>query len=269
MTVSEILNATTLPRLDAELMMARVLNVTRTGVMIASDQHVTEEQLQHWKDLELRRANSEPVAYITGIKEFHGRMFAVSPATLIPRPSTEEFVGHALSFILKKTETVTEVDSGISVITRILRPSDSWKTATIADIGCGSGCIGITLGIALPKRQFVMIDLSSQAMKVARGNAIALGLKNPTRWVIGDGSAAVSAFKEPFILVSNPPYIPNTEKLMRDVTEFEPHGALFAGDDGLDMIRPLLTAAKGNPLCLGVALECRTDQIAEIERLLS
>lgn len=275
MTVSDALTTAAIDRLDAELLLAHVLGTTRTAVMTAHHTILTEDQIIRWNDLLTRRRAGEPVAYITGIKEFYGRPFAVSPSTLIPRPSTEILVESAYALITDRKEGIVEADTGISVITQILSPSPiggggrGWrKTALIADIGCGSGCIGITLGLMLPKRKLLMIDLSSQAVDVAKGNAIALGLKNPVRWMVGDGSEAIAQITEPFILVSNPPYIPNIETLMRDVQDFEPHTALFAGEDGMDMIRPMLEAARKNKRCLGVAVECRSDQTHAINQIL-
>ncbi len=268
MTIHDALVASSLDHLDAEVLLAHVLGVVRTHVVAHPQQALTAEQERHWQQLRLRRANREPVAYITGSKEFYGRNFRVTPTTLIPRPSTESLVAATLDLLENKKEETKEVEPNISIITRVLRPkSDAWDGAMIVDVGCGSGCIGITLALEHnASRAFMMIDLSPQAMDIARHNTVSLGVQSSMRWIVGDGSAIIASLSEPFILVSNPPYIPNTETLMDDVQNFEPHLALFAGNDGLAMIRPLLSAAKANDQCLAIALECRNDQIERIQK---
>jgi release factor glutamine methyltransferase len=170
-----------------------------------------------------RRARHEPIAYITGIKEFYGRQFRVSPAVLIPRPETEILVETALALITnaKNHEAVKGVKE-------------------IIDVGTGTGCIAVTLALECPSARVVATDVSTAALAIARTNAELLGARVELleATLIPSGSQVE-------LIVSNPPYVPESDRasLSADVRDFEPGVALFAGSDGLDVIRELVPAA--------------------------
>ena len=218
----------TSPRLDAELLLARALEVRRLDLYLLHDRPLREPELAAARELIRRRAGGEPVAYITGVREFYNRTFAVTPAVLIPRPETETLVEVAL---------------------RRLRELRAHAEPTVADLGTGSGCIAVSLGAELPALRVVATDASSAALDVARGNAVAHGVGDRITFLEGDWAAPLTA---PFdIVVSNPPYVTTAEHAdtARDVREFEPRAALDGGAGGMDAYRALLAslAAKASP----------------------
>lgn len=170
-----------------------------------------------------RRSLGEPVAYLCGHREFYGRAFVVSPAVLIPRPETELLVERALAAIDDRAGMRRDVP--------------------IIDIGTGSGCIAITLAAERPGVRVVATDTSAAALEVARANASRHGVTDRLRFSEGTLTSGVSGVD---VVVSNPPYVPERDRnrLMRDVRDFEPSSALFAGEDGLDVIRPLIPEAQ-------------------------
>ncbi len=168
-----------------------------------------------------RRATHEPVAYITGEREFYGRPFIVSPAVLIPRPETELVIEEALGTLAERHP----------------------DTGTICDLGTGSGCLAITLALELPNARVIATDISKLALDVARLNAMALGAGDQVQF--REGAFFAGATDTYDLIVSNPPYVSDRDRatLMSDVVDFEPATALFSGDDGLDCIRELLRLA--------------------------
>ena len=166
-----------------------------------------------------RRGKREPLAYITGQREFYGRVFAVEPGVLIPRPETEIIVDAVLEIVRARTPP------------RIL------------DIGTGSGCLAITVAMELPAALLTATDNSEAALGVARANARQFGVDTRITFRAGDLLADGDG---PFdIIMSNPPYVPERDKASLDpeVRDYEPGAALFAGPDGLDVIRRLVPAA--------------------------
>lgn len=189
-----------------------------------------------------RRATHEPVAYITGVREFYGREFIVTPAVLIPRPETEAVV-----------EELTPPSSVVSEEGRQdARPGPSRPdrpvvpvapvVPVVVDVGTGSGCLAVTLALELPHVRVIATDVSRAALDVARANARALGAAR----VEFVEQALVPPGVRADVIVSNPPYVPERDRasLPADVRDFEPAGALFAGPDGLDVIRALVPAAR-------------------------
>jgi release factor glutamine methyltransferase len=166
-----------------------------------------------------RRATHEPVAYLLGTREFYGRPFAVQAGVLIPRPETELLVDVALEW------------------------AEAIGAATIADVGTGSGCIAITLALEQPGLSIIATDRSSDALAIAKSNAGVLGAADAISWHETDLLTGVNGPLD--LIVSNPPYVPERDRdsLSADVRDFEPPQALFAGADGLDVIRRLIPQA--------------------------
>jgi release factor glutamine methyltransferase len=166
-----------------------------------------------------RRATHEPVAYLLGTREFYGRPFAVQPGVLIPRPETELLVEVALEWV------------------------EATEARLIADVGTGSGCVAITLALEHPGLSIIATDRSPEALAIAKANADALGPTSAVEWRETDLLAGVTGPLD--LIVSNPPYVPERDRasLSADVRDFEPSLALFAGDDGLDVVRRLIPQA--------------------------
>jgi release factor glutamine methyltransferase len=211
-------------RLDAELLAAMALRIRRLDLYLQFDRPLEEEQLNAIRDLVRRRGDGEPVAHITGEREFHGRAFTVSPDVLIPRPETETLVDLALARA------------------RALRPDGAGLR--IVDAGTGSGCVAVTLAADLPAAHVVATDVSDAALAIAAANARRHAVADRVELVSGSWCDPLEG-REVDMVVSNPPYIPTAELngLARDVREHEPILALDGGVDGLDPYRSLLPSA--------------------------
>lgn len=265
MVIRDILSSSKLPKVESELLVAHVLGKNRTWVVAHVDDRLNQKELQRFHLEEARRMKGEPIAYITEKKEFYGREFLVSPSVLIPRPATEGLVGEALFFLKNPQTREEEVDSGISVLTAVLHPG---TPRIIVDVGTGSGAVAITLALEGVTQKIIAVDTSEEALVVAKKNAETLRAYDKIEFALVDGIEHVKNLREPFMVVSNPPYIPVGEELERDVVDFEPHEALFAGEDGLDVIIPLVEAAKANKKCTGIVMELRSDQVEAVASLL-
>ncbi len=247
--------------MDAELLIAHVLGKNRTWVIAHGEEKLN---LEHSEKIQLflkRRESGEPLAYITGTKEFYGRKFIVDESVLIPRPATESLIDDCLKFMKGETPLTHEIDSGISAY---IKRFQSNPIETIIDVGTGSGCIAITLslsaaGTSRPGVEIIGIDTSKEALSIAEKNKIALGAPE-IEFIHADGIEFIKGFDKPFLLVSNPPYIPVDTAIDSSVKDFEPHEALFAGEKGMNVIGPLIEAAKNNPECVGMIIEMRNDQ---------
>ncbi|HUF46555.1 MAG TPA: peptide chain release factor N(5)-glutamine methyltransferase, partial [Vicinamibacterales bacterium] len=188
-----------------------------------------------------RRAAYEPVAYITGHREFAGRDFLVTPAVLIPRPDTEVLV-----------------DAAIARTRACDRPAP-----LVVDVGTGSGCVAISLAAECPTARVVATDVSPDAIEVARRNAAAIGVSD--RVAFRQGSMLAGLADAPDLIVSNPPYIRDADRstLPPDVAHYEPALALDGGPDGLDAIRLLIASAAalapGGWLLFEMAFDQETD----------
>jgi len=168
-----------------------------------------------------RRQTGEPIQYITGHAEFYGLPFAVAPGVLIPRPETE----HLVEEVLRLVQDIPQ--------------------PRIADIGTGSGAIAVALAHALQHARIAATDLSSQALTIARANAEHNHIADRIEFLEGNLLAPLSERKFE-IIASNPPYVPlrDRDSLSVEVREYEPHSALFAGDDGLEIYRRLIPASR-------------------------
>jgi release factor glutamine methyltransferase len=211
------------PRLDAELLLGKVLNVPRVKLVIDAERPLSKEELAAYRALHMRRRAGEPVAYLLGEREFYGRSFRVDARVLIPRPDTEILVEVALARTLAR-----------SLSLRVL------------DLCTGSGCVAITIARERPTARVLATDISAAALDVARDNAVRLGAFN-TAFFEADLFALPPGARlaRLDLVTANPPYIPEGEapELAIDIRKFEPHGALFAGADGLDVLRRLVRDA--------------------------
>jgi release factor glutamine methyltransferase len=213
-------------RLDAELLLAHVLGATRTALFAHPERLVTEAEAAEFTAALHRRERREPLPYITGVREFLGLPFRVTPAVLIPRPETEVLV-----------ETVAA------------RLSSGWGREypfRLLDVGTGSGCIAIGLAHFLPRATVLAVEPSPDALAVAQQNAAALGVADRLEWVAAPFPEALAGHGDEFhAVVSNPPYIPEAEiaALQPEVRDWEPRGALSGGPDGLELIRALVAHA--------------------------
>ena len=206
-------------RRDAELLLQHALGVARAWLFAHDDETPAAERAAAFNDLVARRAAGEPIAYLTGRREFHALDLAVTRDVLIPRAETELLVEIALDRV----------------------PDD--EVVHVADLGTGSGAIALALARARPHARVLATDASEAALAVARANAHALGIRN-VAFARGDWCAPLAArgFE---LIVSNPPYIAVADPhLARGDLRFEPESALASGVDGLDAIRVIVRDAR-------------------------
>lgn len=236
------------PRLDAEVLLAFVLGWERVQLYTHYEDEVGEKDKARYRELIRRRAEGSPVAYLVGKKEFYSLSLAVSPAVLIPRPDTEFVVVEFLN---------------------LFKGKDSPRAV---DVGTGSGAIPLACAHQHKTARFVAIDLSPEALAVARKNAETHGLADRIEFREGDLLAPVAG-EGPFdAILSNPPYIPTATipTLEPGVARFEPHLALDGGPDGLRVVARLIDQAV--PLLKPgghLILEIGSDQEAPVRDLIA
>ncbi|HWE09416.1 MAG TPA: peptide chain release factor N(5)-glutamine methyltransferase [Solirubrobacteraceae bacterium] len=224
------------PGLDAELLLAEVLHVDRGRLVIDRDQPVDGATAERFRRLLARREAREPVAYILGRRAFRRLTLRVDQRVLIPRPETELLV-----------EAGLELPAGSRVV----------------DVGTGSGAVALALKDERADLRVRGTDVSPGALAVARANAVTLGLEVDFALadLLEDGPADA--------VLANLPYVPDGAALPPEITRFEPGGALFAGADGLDLVRRLVMAVGGRDVrMLGLEIG-GADQAAEVRRLLA
>ncbi len=265
MTVADLLSASKLQRNEAEILLAALLRKDRTWILAHPEQEVSESHLQRWRTWEQRRLAHEPIVYITGEKEFYGRPFTVDARVLVPRPATEGLVGVALAFLAAPSDSIVPTDAGIVAVSRILK---KLPVTTVVDVGTGSGAIAITLALERPDLTFVATDISEGALDVAQRNAERHNVRDRIAFLHGSCLDPILKLGNPFLLVSNPPYVCSDRRLPRDVVEYEPSNAIFAGPEGLDVIRIIVQQAIEHPACCGIVMECEEGHVKEIDRLL-
>jgi release factor glutamine methyltransferase len=209
------------PGMNAETLLMFVLGVNRAYLYAHPERELTPEEQARYQGVVAQRSSGEPSQYITGHQEFWGLDFVVTPAVLIPRPETEHLVETVLDF-------AREVE----------RPK-------IVDVGTGSGCIALALANELQRAEVFAVDLSADALEIARANSARLQLDSRVKFLQSDVLATLAGVHDFDFVVSNPPYVGNNEadKVQRSVFEFEPRLAVFSGESGLDVIRPLVTQA--------------------------
>ena len=204
-------------RLDAEVLLAKVLGTTRVALYTGFDKPLHEKELAAYRELIRRRLAGEPVAYLVGEQEFWSLPLAVDSRVLVPRRDTETLVEAALR----------------------LAPG----ARRLADIGTGSGAIVLALLKELPEATAIAVDASEDALAVARGNAERHGLAGRVTFVRGDLTAPLEGGFD--LVVSNPPYVPRGDLAgLAPEVRREPRAALDGGPDGLDLLRRLIPAAR-------------------------
>jgi release factor glutamine methyltransferase len=209
------------PRLEAQILLAHVLGWPKIDLMVRYDEEPTPAERARFKELVQRRVEHWPVAYLIGRREFYLLPFEVSPAVLIPRPETETLVLAALDLLKAK------------------------PAAAVLDLGTGSGCVAVSLAHQAKAATVTAVDVSPDALDVARRNAAAHGVADRVRFVAGDLFAPVPAGSAFDLIVSNPPYVTPAElgTLAPEVRDHEPRLALDGGPDGLNFYRRIAADA--------------------------
>jgi release factor glutamine methyltransferase len=221
------------PRLDAEILTARALGISRVQLYVQFDRPLEVAELAALRELVKRRQAGESVAYITGSKEFFGLELAVDARVLVPRPDTETLVDEALT---RLSTPKGDGDGG----------DETSRPARIADVGTGSGALAIAIAKSSIKRhpglEVIASDLSPDALAVARANAERHGVA--VTFVEGDLDAPLRALAPFDLIVANLPYIASADLAgLAAEVRAEPRLALDGGDDGLALVRRLIAAA--------------------------
>jgi len=207
------------PRLDAEVLLAHTLGATRSELYARLDEKPQEATEKTFRSLVARRLRHEPVAYITGQKEFFGLELQVDRRVLIPRPETETLVEVALTIARQK------------------------RVSLLAEVGVGSGAVAVALAVNLPGAEIYAVDSSSDALAVAENNCLNHNVLDRVHLLQGD---LLEPLPEPVgLVVANLPYVAQDElkDLAPNITQYEPLTALDGGADGLDLFRRLLEQA--------------------------
>jgi release factor glutamine methyltransferase len=207
------------PRRDAELILAHLLGWDQAALLTHPERVLSPAEADQFESMLRRRTASEPVQYITGVQEFFGLPFEVSPDVLIPRPETEHLVE--------------------AVLGRFSREA----SPRIVDVGTGSGAIAVALAHAIPRSRVTAVDLSSAALQVAQRNAERHGVLEQLTLLQSDLLESVNAVDFD-VVVSNPPYIADGEVLEPQVFNYEPRSALYAGPTGLEVYQRLIPQAR-------------------------
>jgi len=232
------------PRLDAELLLAMALDVDRTAVIAHHDALVGDGQAGRFEDALRRRVGGEPVAYIRGVREFHGLAFAVDTRALIPRPETELLVDLAVEEV---AERLTSRPRGPGA-----------PPVRVVDVGTGSGAVAVAVAVTLRRRgmldeaDLLAVDVSTDALDVARENAVGHGVAHAIRFEVADLLPAEATPVD--VCCANLPYVPTAELAALPALAAEPAVALDGGEDGLDVVRRLLDRLAGALAPGGVAL---------------
>ena len=241
------------PRITAEVLLMHAARCDRAHLYAHGERALTEVEWIHYGRYLNDRLHGKPTQYITGRQEFWGMEFIVNPSVLIPRPETEQVVEAGVALARRHFPEGTELH--------------------IADVGTGSGCIAVALARELPQAQIYALDQSLEALETARRNAARLGVGQRISFLLSDLLEVSSGEALPplQLVVSNPPYVSERErpKLMREVRDFEPAQALFAGESGGEAYARLIPQA-ARALCPGgyLVLELGYDAEEKVRSLL-
>ena len=207
-------------RRQASLLLMDLLNCNQAYLLAHDKDEVEDILVEKYKVAVERRAQGEPLQYISGKQEFYGRDFIVTPDVLIPRPETELLV----EFLLK------------------LAKENKISNPNILDVGTGSGCITVTLAIELPNAKITAIDISPKALAIAQQNAAKHQVDKKITWVTSDLVSNLRNDNQFYFCCANLPYVnpEEFESLAREVKDFEPHLALFAENQGQALIKRLI-----------------------------
>ena len=231
-------------QIDSEILLSNILGKSRENILINLDKKICSDDIIKFNDFIERRSLKEPIAYILKEKEFWSKNFVVNKSTLIPRPETELMV-----------EKLIKIYSG--------------KKIFILDIGTGSGCILISLLSELNDSNGIGVDISKQALEIAKINAFKHEIHHKLRF---EKKCFSKIFNKKFdLIVSNPPYIDQRKinKLDDDIKKFEPLIALNGGNDGLDVITKVIYKAKEILKIKGtLALEIGNEQLIKVSKIL-
>jgi release factor glutamine methyltransferase len=257
-TIASILSLTTdfftkkglsSPRLDAELLLSKVLNLERMRLYVNFERMMSQAELDEYRELVRRRSKFEPAAFILGEKEFYSLPFKVSPSVLIPRPETELLVDEAISHAKESFPDIKEL--------------------MIADVGCGSGAIAVALAKNLPNSKVIASDISKDALEIAKENANTLGAHN-IEFYLADLTQNPFPQELFHIITANLPYVSSSDmdSLPPDVKDFEPRGALDGGKEGLSLYERFLPLAAQRLAPGGIILtEHHPPQFPAMEKL--
>ncbi len=208
------------PRVDAEVLLADTLQRPRSWLLAHSDTVLSPERAEKFRELVQQRTTGRPLQYVRGRQEFFGRSFFVDERVLIPRPETEVLVETVLSLNLQTPSPI------------------------VADVGTGSGCIGVTLACERPNWRVIATDVSMSALQVARRNSLHLGVGARVELVCADLLEPFEGLSYFDAIVSNPPYVTAGDPLIDpEVALFEPATALYAGTVGTEIHEALLRTA--------------------------
>jgi release factor glutamine methyltransferase len=216
------------PRMNAEVLLMLTLNCDRAYLYAHDDRQLSDEEISRYREHLSERARGVPSQYITGHQEFWGLDFIVNPSVLIPRPETEHII-----------EVVQQLAAEMKVSAAPGRPK-------MIDVGTGSGAIAIALAKEFPLADVTAVDLSESALEVAKLNAVRLEVARRVRFAPSDAMADVVRDGSFDFVVSNPPYVALSEadKVQDVVKKFEPQMAVFAGENGFDVIDRLIPQAR-------------------------
>ena len=254
LSLRSLLGSTRLPRNEAYILMAHVLDkhyqLPRSTLISRDEMELCEPALEEWNSLESRRLNGEPVAYLIGKRSFHNIELQVAPGVLIPRPETELLVDITL-------QEVKSIENSI-------------VTPKILDLGTGSGAIALAIANQAPYAQVHATDQSLEALTIAKSNAKSLGLENRVEFAQGSWYQALKENEIFDIIVSNPPYIPAQDPhLIVGDLRFEPINALTDHSTGLSCLEVIILGAKNYLKPMGLlAVEHGFDQSAAVLKLM-
>jgi release factor glutamine methyltransferase len=232
-------------QLTLEVLLASALSRDRAWLYAHDRDTLNPDIAEQFRLLARRASDGEPLAYLTGNREFYGLHFNVTPDVLIPRPETEMLVDLALRWVEEQ---------------KCVDPR-------IVDVGTGSGALAVTLAVKLAKAQIWAVDTSPDALAVAHQNAALHEVENRIRWVEGD---LLEDLAEPFdLIIANLPYIPSGTLETLEVSRWEPRMALDGGPDGLNLIRQLVDQMSSRMADRGLlALEIQFDQAEAVSTLI-